>query len=162
MGTVQFFHSLIALMAAAVGTLLLLLWASGFLPEFLDQQSLSLILVKPVPRWALLAGKFFGVLLFVALQVACSSGAPGWQQGIATGALAPRAVLVAIPLLVLLFAILYAFSALRSLCGRTAFREGVRLRHPAVLGDLFRREPHSLQPCGGVTVRRHEESPARY
>src|SRR5207302_7574837 len=52
--------------AGAVGLLLVLLWTSGFLPEFLDPRAATVLLAKPVPRWSLLAGKYLGVLAFVA------------------------------------------------------------------------------------------------
>src|SRR5205823_12590294 len=55
-------------LADTAGVLLALIWTAGFLPSFLDPATTSVLLAKPVPRWLLLTGKFFGVLVFVAVQ----------------------------------------------------------------------------------------------
>ena len=55
---VRFLQALLARWAVGVGgTLLLLASTAGFLPEFLRPGAASILLAKPVPRWALLAGK---------------------------------------------------------------------------------------------------------
>src|SRR5262249_1147957 len=56
--------------AGAVGILLALLWSAGFLPDFFRAEAASVLVAKPVPRWALFVGKFLGVLAFVAFQAA--------------------------------------------------------------------------------------------
>jgi ABC-type transport system involved in multi-copper enzyme maturation permease subunit len=112
-------HTLLAKLAATIGTLLLLLWSSGFLPEFLERRSVSVLLAKPVPRWSLLAGKFLGVLIFVALQVTLFIGGTWLALGLATDVWHP-VFLASIPLLVLLFAILFSFSTLLAVTTRSA------------------------------------------
>jgi ABC-type transport system involved in multi-copper enzyme maturation permease subunit len=110
--SVRMLEILLALIGAgAVGMLLLLLWASGFLPEFLQPRAASVLLTKPVPRWALLVGKFLGVLAFVAAQVAFFVVGTWTALGVRTGIWHPG-YLVCIPLLVLQFTVLYSFSAL--------------------------------------------------
>jgi ABC-type transport system involved in multi-copper enzyme maturation permease subunit len=110
--SVRMLEILLALvMAGAVGMLLLLLWASGFLPEFLQPKAASVLLTKPVPRWALLVGKFSGVLAFVAVQIIFFIVGTWAALGLRTGVWHPG-YLVCIPLLVLQFAVLYSFSAL--------------------------------------------------
>src|SRR5690606_27075805 len=51
--------------ADTAGVLLVLIWTAGFLPAFLEPASAAVLLAKPVPRWALLAGKYLGVVLLV-------------------------------------------------------------------------------------------------
>ena len=52
--------------ADTAGVFLALIWTAGFLPTFLDPLTATVLFAKPVPRWAVLVGKVFGVLLFVA------------------------------------------------------------------------------------------------
>jgi len=119
LGAIRFLHALIAQVATLAGTLLLLVWSSGFLPEFLDPQSVAVLLAKPVPRWSLLVGKFLGVLLFVWFQVALFVGGTWLALGVATG-IWHAAALFSIPLLMLLFAILYSVSAFLAVWTRSA------------------------------------------
>ncbi len=110
--SVRMLEVLLALLVGgAVGMLLLLLWASGFLPEFLRPRAASVLLTKPIPRWALLVGKFLGVLAFVAFQVAVFVLGTWAALGLRTGVWHPG-YLACIPLLVLEFAVLYSFSTL--------------------------------------------------
>lgn len=92
------------------GVLLALLWTAGFLPTFLEPQSATVLLAKPTPRWAVLLGKYLGVVLFVGLQatlfVAATWLALGLKTGIWTGV-----YWLAVPLVVLNFGIFYAVSA---------------------------------------------------
>ena len=109
--SVHFLQILLVMIAAgAVGMLLLLLWASGFLPEFLQPQAASVLLTKPVPRWALLAGKFLGVVGFAAIQIAIFVAGTWAALGFRTGIWRVD-YLASIPLLVVEFAVLYSFSA---------------------------------------------------
>jgi ABC-type transport system involved in multi-copper enzyme maturation permease subunit len=117
--TVRFLHSVLASVAMTVGLLLLLLWTCGFLPEFLDPRSISVLLAKPVPRWSLLAGKFVGVLLFVTLQVILFIGGTWLALGLTTGVWHP-AFLLSIPMLVLIFGILGSFSTVLAVWTRSA------------------------------------------
>jgi ABC-type transport system involved in multi-copper enzyme maturation permease subunit len=115
---IRFLHSLLAQLAATVGMLLLLLWSSAFLPEFLNPRAVSILLAKPIPRWSLLAGKFLGVLILVALQLTLFVGGTWLALALATGIWHP-AFLMSIPLLIVLFVILYSFSALLAVWTRS-------------------------------------------
>jgi ABC-type transport system involved in multi-copper enzyme maturation permease subunit len=64
-----------------------------------------------VPRWALFAGKFLGVLAFVAFQTAVFIGGTWAALGLRTGYWAPG-YLLSVPLLLLQFVIIFSFSAL--------------------------------------------------
>jgi ABC-type transport system involved in multi-copper enzyme maturation permease subunit len=116
---VSFLHALLAIVVMTVGLLLLLLWTCGFLPEFLDPRSVSVLLAKPVPRWSLLAGKFAGVLLFVVFQVILFVGGTWLALGLRTGIWHP-AFLLSIPMLVLLFAIFCSVSTVLAVWTRSA------------------------------------------
>jgi hypothetical protein len=54
--------------ADTAGLLLALMWTAGLLPSFLEPGTAPVLLAKPLPRAALLAGKFLGFLAFVAVQ----------------------------------------------------------------------------------------------
>lgn len=55
-------------LADTIGILLALVWTASFLPGFLEPAYASVMLAKPVPRWALLAGKVSGVVFAVIVQ----------------------------------------------------------------------------------------------
>ncbi len=114
--------------ADTAGVLLALLWTAGFVPAFLEPSSASVLLAKPVPRWLLLAGKFTGVLAFVAFQAALFIGGTWAALGLRTGVWHPL-YLVCIPVLLLHFALFFSFSAFL----------GVLTRNPLVsmLGSLL-------------------------
>ena len=101
---------LAGLVGDTAGVLLALLWTAGFLPTFLEPQSATVLLAKPTPRWAVLLGKYLGVVLFVGLQatvfVAATWLALGLKTNVWTGA-----YWLAIPLVVVNFGVFYAVSA---------------------------------------------------
>jgi ABC-type transport system involved in multi-copper enzyme maturation permease subunit len=104
--------------AGSAGLLLALVWTAGFLPEFLQPSAASVLFAKPVPRWALLLGKYLGVVAFVAFQVLVFFGGTWLALGLKTGVwLYPY--LVGIPVLVLHFAVIYSFSVLIGVCTRS-------------------------------------------
>ncbi len=127
--------------AGAVGLLLVLLWTSGFLPEFLDPRAATVLLAKPVPRWTLLAGKYLGVLAFVAFQATAFVGGTWLALGVATDVWHPAYLLTA-PLIVLEFALLYSVSALLAVWTRSTV--------VCVFGTLL-----FWALCSAVDVRRH-------
>lgn len=98
------------LVGEAAGILLALLWTAGFLPGFLEPHSATVLLAKPAPRWAILWGKYVGVVLFVAILAFVFIGATWIGLGTSTGVWS-GAYWLAVPLLVLNFAIFYAVSA---------------------------------------------------
>jgi ABC-type transport system involved in multi-copper enzyme maturation permease subunit len=103
--------------ADALGLLLALVWTAGFLPSFLEPSAASVLLAKPVSRWWLLAGKYLGVLAFVAAQAMVFVGGTWFALGIATGVWVPEYWLC-VPLLLLHFAVMYSVSALLAVCTR--------------------------------------------
>jgi ABC-type transport system involved in multi-copper enzyme maturation permease subunit len=109
---------LAGVLADTVGVLLALLWTAGFLPMFLEPQSVTVLLAKPTPRWALLVGKYIGVVLFVALHAILFVAGTWIGIGMSTGVWDPTYWL-AVPLLIANFAVFYAFSAFLAVCTRS-------------------------------------------
>lgn len=101
---------LAGVLADSVGVMLALLWTAGFLPTFLEPQSATVLLAKPAPRWAVLLGKYLGVVLFVALQAILFVAGTWLALGAKTGVWA-GVYWLAVPLLVMNFAVFYAVSA---------------------------------------------------
>jgi ABC-type transport system involved in multi-copper enzyme maturation permease subunit len=104
--------------ADTAGLLLALIWTAAFLPTFLEPASVTVLLAKPVPRWSLLAGKYVGVVLFVALQAAVFVIGTWLALGLRTGVWAPQ-YLWSVLLLVVHFAVFFAFSSLLAVWTRS-------------------------------------------
>jgi ABC-type transport system involved in multi-copper enzyme maturation permease subunit len=115
-------HFLLSMMAkwvaGAAGTLLVLVWTAGFLPEFLHPSAAAVLLAKPVPRWVLLIGKYLGVLALVAFQAAVFIVGTWLAMGWATGIWLPG-YLWAFPLLLLQFAAVYSASMMLATYARS-------------------------------------------
>jgi len=101
---------LAGILADTAGVLLALLWTGGFLPTFLDPQAVTVLLAKPAARWSLLVGKYLGVVLFVTLHATLFVAGTWAGMGISTGVW-DATYWYAVPLLVINFAVFYAFSA---------------------------------------------------
>jgi hypothetical protein len=104
--------------ADALGVLLALVWTAGFLPTFLEPGAASVLLAKPVPRWSLLAGKYLGVVAFVAFQALVFVTGTWLALGVRTGVWDAE-YLWCVPVLVLHFAVFFSFSALVAVCTRS-------------------------------------------
>jgi ABC-type transport system involved in multi-copper enzyme maturation permease subunit len=104
--------------ADTMGLLLTLVWTAGFLPAFLDRRHVAVLLAKPAPRWWLLAGKYLGVLTFVAAQSVVFVGGTWFALGLKTGIWDVQYWLC-VPLLMLHFAIFFSFSLLLAVCLRS-------------------------------------------
>ena len=96
--------------ADTAGVLLALIWTAGFLPGFLDPARSSVLLVKPMPRWALLTGQYLGVVAFVALQTTAFVVGTWLALGVATGEWTAL-YLLSIPILLLHFGVFFTVSA---------------------------------------------------
>lgn len=105
-------------LADSLGVLLAIIWTAGFLPTFLEPHSATVLLAKPAPRWAILVGKYFGVVGFVAMQATLFVGGTWLALGTATGVW-DAAYWLAVPLLVVNFGIFYAVSAFIAVCTRS-------------------------------------------
>jgi len=104
--------------ADTAGIFLVLIWTAGFLPTFLDPNQITVLLAKPVPRWSLLVGKYFGVVAFVLVQVTFFVVGTWLALGVKTGVY-DSLYLLAIPLLAIHFGIFYSFSALLAVWTRS-------------------------------------------
>jgi hypothetical protein len=122
---VRFIQALLAgFVADTAGILLILVWTAGFLPAFLAPAAASVLLVKPVPRWTLLAGKFFGVLAFVTVMAAVFVVGTWLALGLRTDVWEPR-YLLTIPLLLLHFLVFFSASCLLAVWTRSTVACGL-------------------------------------
>ncbi len=104
--------------ADTLGILLALVGTAGFVPAFLRPGSAAVLLAKPTPRWALLAGKFCGVLAFVLAQAGLFIGGTWLALALRTGIWDPT-YLLAVPLLLVHFGVFFSFSLLLAVCTRS-------------------------------------------
>ena len=104
--------------AGTFGLLLALVWTAGFVPSFLEPSAASVLLAKPVARWQLLMGKYFGVLTFVGFQVVLFVVLTWVGLGMRTNVW-NMTYWWCIPLLLLQFAIFYSFSVLLAVITRS-------------------------------------------
>jgi ABC-type transport system involved in multi-copper enzyme maturation permease subunit len=104
--------------AGTFGLLLALVWTAGFVPTFLEPSAASVLLAKPVTRWQLLLGKYFGVLIFVGFQVALFVVLTWLALGLRTDVW-NMTYWWCIPLLLLQFAVFYSFSVLLAVITRS-------------------------------------------
>ena len=109
---------LAGVLADTAGVLLALLWTAGFLPAFLDPQAATVLLAKPTPRGAVLAGKYLGVVGLVGLQAVVFTAGTWLALGASTGVW-DGAYWLAAPLLVVHFAVFYAVSSFLAVCTRS-------------------------------------------
>lgn len=109
---------LAGILADTAGVLLALLWTAGFLPTFLEPHAVTVLLAKPPGRWALLVGKYAGVVAFVGLHATLFVFGTWVGLGVSTGVWDARYWL-AVPLLVTNFAVFYSFSAFLAVCTRS-------------------------------------------
>jgi len=140
--SVRFLQLLLAgVVADAAGVLLALIWTASFLPTFLDPNAAAVMFSKPVPRWALLLGKYLGVVAFVGLQATVFVGGTWAALGLSTGWWIPE-YLWCIPALLLHFAVMYSASVLLATLTRSPVA--------CVLGSVF-----FWFLCWGVDYGRH-------
>ena len=104
--------------AGTVGLLLTLVWTAGFVPTFLEPGAASVLLAKPVPRWQLLLGKYFGVLAFVGFQLILFVTLTWLALGVRTRVW-DLVYWWSVPLLLIQFAIFYSFSILLAVVTRS-------------------------------------------
>lgn len=117
---VRFFQLRLAgILADTAGVLLALLWTGAFLPTFLEPQAVTVLLAKPAGRWTLLIGKYLGVVLFVTLHAILFVAGTWVGIGISTGVW-DATYWLAVPLLVVNFAVFYAFSAFLAVWTRSS------------------------------------------
>ncbi len=104
--------------AGTFGLLLALVWTAGFVPTFLEPSAASVLLAKPVARWQLLLGKYFGVVTFVGFQVVLFVVLTWLALGVRTSVWSTT-YWWCIPLLLLQFANFYSVSVLLAVITRS-------------------------------------------
>jgi ABC-type transport system involved in multi-copper enzyme maturation permease subunit len=103
------------------GTILLLVSVAvtaGFVPNMVRKGTLELLLVRPIPRWQLLVFKYVGALLLVAALLGILVLAVWLITGILADVWSPG-VLLALPSLLVFFALLLAVSVLTGVITRS-------------------------------------------
>lgn len=116
---VRFLEAILAgWVADGAGLLLALLWTAGFLPSFLEPHAASVLLAKPMPRWALLGGKYLGVLVFVGSQVTLLVACTWLALGLRTG-IWDLTYFLCIPLMLCHFAVFFSISVLLAVTTRS-------------------------------------------
>ena len=84
---------------------------SFFVPNMIRKGTLELLLVRPISRWRLLFYKYLGGLLFALVLLLALVGGAWLATGLRAGLWSPT-VLMAVPIVLLFFALLYACSTL--------------------------------------------------
>lgn len=152
---VELIHLVLASwVAGAVGLLLTLIWTASFVPDFLQPTSATVLLAKPLPRWVFLAGKYLGVVLFVAFHAVIFFVGTWLALGCKTG-IWVNSYLVGIPLLIIQFAVFYSFSVLVAVSWRSSVAcvLGVILLWAASFGINYGRFTAMAMPQLGSQAR---------
>jgi hypothetical protein len=106
-------------LGATVILLVSIVLTSLFIPNMLRKGTIDLLLVKPIRRWALLLYKYIGGLTFILLNISVLMLGIWLVFGLRTG-LWVNSLLLTIPVLILVFATLYAVSTLCAVWTRSA------------------------------------------
>lgn len=117
--SVRFVQLILAVaIAGTFGLLLALVWTAGFFPAFLDPQQATVVFTKPVPPWLLLAGKYLGTTAYVGIQATLFVGSTWLTLGLATNVW-HGAYWLAVPILILQFAVFFAVSVFLAVLTRS-------------------------------------------
>ncbi|MEK6797563.1 MAG: ABC transporter permease [Planctomycetota bacterium] len=103
----------------SIGTILALIATAGFFPAMLERGAIEVVLSKPIARWKLFLGRYFGAMMFVLVHATVFVASTFLVLGLRWGTWMP-AYLLCIPLMVLLFSYLYCVSALAAVWSRSA------------------------------------------
>ncbi len=101
------------------GMIVALITTAGVFPGLMTSGTIDLVLSKPMPRWKLFLGKYLGALVFVFLQAVLFVGLTFLVMGVRWHCWM-LGYLGLIPLMVILFSYLYAFTALFGVLTRSA------------------------------------------
>jgi ABC-type transport system involved in multi-copper enzyme maturation permease subunit len=104
---------------AGIAILVGIIITAFFIPEMLRKGAIDLLLAKPISRFSLLFWKYVGGLSFMLILATVNVGGAWLVLGLRSGVWNPK-FLLAIPLLVFSFAVLYAVSTLVAMLTRSA------------------------------------------
>jgi len=102
-----------------VGVILSLIATAGFFPSLMRRGTVDVMLSKPIARWQLFLGKYFGSMAFVAVHATIFVVLTFLVCGIRWGVWLPG-YLLSIPLIVILFSYLYCISVLVAIPTRSS------------------------------------------
>ncbi|MBA4027625.1 MAG: hypothetical protein C0475_00510 [Planctomyces sp.] len=135
-----------------LGLILALMSTASIVPDMVSAGSIELVLSKPIGRWRLLLTKYAGALGFVGVQVLVFAAASILVIGVRGGVWLPG-LLIAVPLVVGVFSMLYCVCVLTGLLTRSTlaalvitalFWGFVSLLSTAYTGTEFFREVNAL------------------
>lgn len=98
---------ILSIILGSFGVLVSLVVCAGFIPDMLAKGSLDLVLARPIGRGRLLLYKYAGSLWFILLVALAMVGGSWLMLRIRTGYAAPG-YLAAVPLVTLIFAVLFS------------------------------------------------------
>jgi ABC-type transport system involved in multi-copper enzyme maturation permease subunit len=104
---------------AGIAILIGIIITAFFIPEMLRKGAIDLLLAKPIGRMSLLFWKYVGGLTFMLVLATVNVGGAWLVIGLRSGVWNPK-FLLAIPLMVFSFAVLYAVSTLTAILTRSA------------------------------------------
>lgn len=104
-------HFVWDLMLGWVGVTLAVIATGGFFPALIERGAIDVVLSKPIARWQVFLGKYFGGMVFILVQAALFVLLTFLVIGFRWGVWLPG-YLWSIPLMVLLFSYVYCVSAL--------------------------------------------------
>jgi ABC-type transport system involved in multi-copper enzyme maturation permease subunit len=158
------------------GTILLLVSVvitAAFVPTMIRKGTLELLLVRPVPRWQLIVFTYVAALLFVAVLLGLLILATWVVTGLLTGLWSPG-IILALPSLLLFFAMLMSVSVFTGVVTRSAVAAMlvtvaywavlfvVGLMHMQVVASRIREETADKpQPVSVADALRPRPQPAR-
>lgn len=135
-----------------LGLILALMSTASIVPDMVSAGSIELVLSKPIGRWRLLLTKYAGALGFVGFQVLVFTAASVGVIGVRGGVWLPG-LLIAVPLVMGVFSMLYCVSVLVGLVTRSTlaalvmtalFWGFVTMLSTAYSGTEFFREVNAL------------------
>lgn len=94
-----------------VGILLAIVATAGFFPAMMERGTIDVLVSKPLPRWKLFFGRYFGALTFLLFHATVFVGLTFLVAGLRWNTWVPGYWL-AVPLVLLLFSYLYCISVL--------------------------------------------------
>ncbi len=101
-----------------IGVVLTIIATAGFFVDFIRKGAIELTMSKPLARWQLFAGRYFGALTFILFQATVFVVLTFLVAGLRWGVWLP-AYLWAIPLMVLLFSYFYCISVFVAVVSRS-------------------------------------------
>jgi hypothetical protein len=116
---VRFLLALLAQwVAGAGGTLFVLIWTAGLLPEFLQAGTAQLFLTRPLKRSSILIYKYLSIIIVIGAHATLFVSATWLTVALSTGVWEP-CYLFCLPVLIAQFCVFFAFTTLLAVVTRS-------------------------------------------